>query len=151
MTFSKDVRWIQRFQNYKRAFSLLNQTLEDESTDSYSELECCGIIQRFEFTFELGWKTFKDYLEYSGIKVEESTPRKVIKECAENGIFLSASVNPEVYIKMMLERNALSHVYDEERFNSALVNIKDIYLKELKKQYDFFIAKEKEWEESENE
>jgi len=144
-----DIRWIQRFQNFRRAFQLLNQALDGREVDSYSDLEKEGIIQRFEYTFELGWKTLKDYLEHSGVVIEEATPRKIIKECSVRGIFSSACINPDVYMNMMLERNALSHTYDIERFKQALENINEKYLKELKRQYEFFAAKEIE-EKAEN-
>jgi nucleotidyltransferase substrate binding protein (TIGR01987 family) len=139
-----DIRWRQRFQNYIRAFKLLRHAMEDKPINEYSELEKEGIIQRFEYTFELGWKTWKDYLEYSGINLEESTPRKVIKECTSRGIFAAAEINPEAYMNMMLERNALSYMYDFERFNKALVNIKENYLPELERQYNFLLDKEHE-------
>jgi len=144
MILDKDIRWKQRFQNFRRAFSLLRQVLEERDIHSFSDLEQEGIIQRFEYTFELGWKTFKDYLDYSGIVIGEATPRKIIKECAARNIFAAAGINPETYMNMMLERNALSHTYDAERFKQALVRIQGQYLKELELQYEFFMNKELE-------
>ena len=67
-----DIRWRQRFQNYRRAFELLRTTLEDREISDFSDLEQEGIVQRFEFTFELCWKTFKDYLEFSGVRLTET-------------------------------------------------------------------------------
>ena len=141
MKFDDDIRWKQRFQNFSRAFTLLRSALEDKELDSFSDLEKEGIIQRFEYTFELAWKIWKDYIEYSGAVVSEATPRKIIKQCAASGIFQSAGINPDVYIAMMLERNMLSHTYDLERFIQALSRIKEQYLTELDKQYDFFLSK----------
>jgi nucleotidyltransferase substrate binding protein (TIGR01987 family) len=137
-----DIRWKQRFQNFRKAFGLLREALEDKNLDEYSDLEREGIIQRFEYTFELVWKTFKDYLEFSDITLTEATPRKVIKECAATNIFGEAGIVPEVFMDMMLERNALSHTYDFERFNQAVVGIKEQYLSELEKAYQFFKNKE---------
>jgi len=138
----QDIRWKQRFQNFRRAFGLLREALEDKNLDEYSDLEREGIVQRFEYTFELAWKTFKDYLEYSNIPLTEATPRKVIKECAATNIFGEAGVVPEVFLDMILERNALSHTYDFERFNQAVVRIKEQYLPELEKAYRFFANQE---------
>ena len=137
-----DIRWKQRFKNYRRAFKLLYEALENRDIDQYSMLELEGIIQRFEYTFELGWKTFKDYLEYSGIKLTEATPRKVIKECAARGIFSEAKIDGNMYLEMMLSRNALAHIYDFKKFTEIIVKIKTGYLQELEKEYTFFLGKD---------
>jgi len=137
-----DIRWKQRFQNFRRAFDLLREALEDKNLEEYSDLEREGIIQRFEYTFELAWKTYKDYLEFSGINLLEATPRKVIKECAATNIFCEAEINPEVFMDMMLSRNALSHTYDFEQFKQVIVKIKQQYLFELEKTHLYFMGKE---------
>ena len=51
---NKNVRWRQRFSNLENAFQFLKGGLEKTSLDPYQE---AGIIQSFEFTFELSWKT----------------------------------------------------------------------------------------------
>jgi len=139
---NKDIRWKQRFQNYRRAFNLLRSALEERELDKYSPLEQEGIIQRFEYTFELGWKTLKDYLEFSGVAITEVTPRRVIKECAALGIFNDAGIEGDIYLDMMLSRNALSHMYDLEQFAGVIAKIKSNYLHELEKEYMFFMNKE---------
>lgn len=137
-----DVRWRQRFHNFCRAFSLLREVLQDKNVDEYSDLEKEGIIQRFEYTFELGWKTFKDYLEFSGLSFSEATPRKVIKECTAANIFSEAGIVPEVFMDMMLARKALSHTYDCAQFRQIIVQLQEQYLPELEKEYLFFLDKE---------
>jgi nucleotidyltransferase substrate binding protein (TIGR01987 family) len=144
MGYKNDVRWKQRFQNFRRAFLLLRQALEDENADNYSDLECEGVIQRFEYTFELAWKTWKDYLEHAGVIIEELTPRKVIKECTVRGMFAAAGIDPEIYLDMMLERNLLSHIYDFDCFQKALNKIKKSYFNELDKQYFYLLNKDVE-------
>ena len=57
---NEDIRWIQRFNNFKRAISLLRSALEERALSEYSNLEQEGIIQRFEYTLELAWKVLKD-------------------------------------------------------------------------------------------
>ena len=141
-TDNNDIRWKQRFQNFRRAFDRLRSVFEDKNIDEFSELEQEGIIKRFEYTFELGWKTFKDYLEFSGVQLTEATPRKVIKECAVLGIFNDTGINAEIYLDMMLSRNALSHIYDFEQFRQIIVKVKNDYLCELEKEYTFFMNKE---------
>jgi len=138
----KNARWKQRFQNYRRAFGLLREALEGREVSAYSALEQEGVIQRFEYTFELGWKTLKDYLEYSGVQLAEATARSVIKECAALGIFKQAGINGETYLEMMLARNALSHTYDFERLADIIAKMKSNYFPELLKEHDFFLEKE---------
>jgi len=133
-----DVRWKQRFHHFCRAFDLLCEALENRNLEEYSDLEREGIVQRFEYTFELAWKTFKDYLEFSGLPLTEATPRKVIKECTVTGIFSEAGIEPTLFMDMMLSRNALSHTYDMEQFKQIIVKIKEQYLGELKKTYRYF-------------
>jgi len=138
---TKDIRWQQRFQNFKRAFGLLRDACA-LNPEMLSDLAQEGIVQRFECTFELGWKVYKDYLDYSGVVLDEATPRKVIKECALRGIFTAGGIDPEMYLEMMLRRNVLSHVYDETRFRQALHTIRTDYFPVLERQHAFFLQKE---------
>jgi nucleotidyltransferase substrate binding protein (TIGR01987 family) len=137
-----DVRWKRRVHNFCRAFGFLREAIEYKNLDDYSDLEREGIIQRFEYTFELAWKTFKDYLESSGVILTETTPKKVIKECAAVNVFDEAGINAEVFMDMMLSRNALSHTDDFEQFKQVIVKIKERYLSELEKEYVYFTKKE---------
>ncbi len=132
-----DIRWTQRFQNYERAFVLLKQALDDKDLNEFNMLEKEGLIQRFEYTFELAWKTIKDYLIDNGIILQEVTPRSVIKEAFSSGIIKDG----QIFINMMLSRNLLSHCYDSEKFNEVLALVKNNYLDELFKLYQFFLER----------
>ena len=136
-----DIRWKQRFQNYSRAFNLLRDALESKELSEFSDLELEGIIQRFEYTFELAWKVWKDYLENDGVELSRATPKPVIKECAASGIFEEAEISGDIYINMLESRNLLSHTYDFKIFKRELINIKQAYLPELEKQYLFLLEK----------
>jgi hypothetical protein len=57
----EDIRWEQRFSNFRKALSQLTRFIEK---GDLSELEQQGLIKAFEYTFELAWNTMKDYLEY---------------------------------------------------------------------------------------
>ncbi len=65
---TKDIRWKQRFSNYIKALSQLRNAIELKRERALSELEKQGLIQSFEFTYELGWNTLKDYLVWQGIE-----------------------------------------------------------------------------------
>ncbi len=128
----KDIRWKQRFSNLEKAFHQLEQglTIKDPS-----EIEEQGIIQSFEFSFELAWKTLKDYLESKGTLV--SFPRDVIKEAFHHEII----DNGEVWLEMLEKRNFLAHTYDEKKTREALKLIRDTFFPEIKQVISFF-AKE---------
>ena len=117
-------RFEERKNELKKATSKLEEALQEKET----ELVIDGILHRFEFTFELAWKTMKDYLEYQGIIAKTGSPREVIKEAFSSGLI----ENGKDWIDMMLARNSLSHLYDEETSREIYDDIKNIYFKEIK-------------------
>lgn len=50
----KDIRFRQRFENLNKAFLKLQNAVENYSNLSILEQE--GLVQRFEYTFELNWR-----------------------------------------------------------------------------------------------
>ncbi len=135
-----DVRWVQRFSNFEKAYNLLHSALAEKHLDQFSELEKEGLIQRFEFSFELAWKTMKDFLEDGGVVVTTVTPRAVIKEA------VSAKLidNGQVWVNMMLHRNLLSHNYDFSKFQEVLEALEESYLNAFTTFYRSFAAKRQE-------
>ena len=61
-----DVRWQQRFSNYKKALANLSQAVDLMSQRPLSNLEKQGVVQAFEFTHELSWKMIKDFFDSQG-------------------------------------------------------------------------------------
>ena len=118
-------RFIERKQDLTNATKRLKEALEQEETDIVID----GVLHRYEFTFEIAWKTLKDYLEYLGIPMNTGSPREVIKESFAHNLISDG----ETWIKMMLARNSLSHVYDEETSRQIYVAIKKEYIHELEK------------------
>lgn len=115
---NKTIRWHQRFQNLKKAYQTLKFGV---SVEKPNVLEKLGIIQSFEFTFELSWKTLKDFLESK--EVIASFPRDVIKQ----GFHHEILEDGEVWMEMLEQRNLMSHTYDEEKATLALHKIKNLY------------------------
>ena len=130
------IRWQQRFQNLDRAIQLLRQPLTG-GVERLSILEKEGLVQRFEFTLELAWKTLKDYLEYSGVVIEPATPRNVVKEA------FAAKILPDgqVWIDMLDHRNLLSHTYDEQAFCAAVEALADRYLPAMLALHGWFLER----------
>ncbi|MBC7765030.1 MAG: nucleotidyltransferase substrate binding protein [Hyphomonadaceae bacterium] len=133
-----DIRWKQRFQNFDRAFVLLRSAFEENDIEKLSMLEQEGVIQRFEYTYELAWKTLKDYLQDNGNTIlPEVTARAVFKEAFSAGIIKDG----QVFIDMMLSRNLLSHCYDFAKFKEIIQLTKVQYLPALSNLHEFFIER----------
>lgn len=116
-------RYETRKQHLINAILKLKQALLEEETD----LVIDGVLHRYEFTFELAWKTLKDYLNYLGIEQNTGSPREIIQRSFENNII----ENGDIWINMMLARNELSHLYDEETSREIYDDIKKKYILEL--------------------
>lgn len=71
-----DIRWLQRYSNFHKACQRLVEVTESGTTiDDLSELEQEGLVQRFEYTFELSWKVMQDLLIYKGYEIHVGTQR----------------------------------------------------------------------------
>lgn len=117
------IRWRQRFENFERAFRLLQEAFEKDPSQM-SDLEKEGVVQRFEYTFELAWKTLKDYLVYHGVTFDQITPRSVIKQAFAAGIIADG----QTWIDMLEQRNLMSRTYDNAIFETVFRNISERYV-----------------------
>jgi nucleotidyltransferase substrate binding protein (TIGR01987 family) len=97
-------RWKERLQNFEKALKTLEEAAGRKNPD---QLEQDGTIQRFEFTFELAWKTLKDRLIYE--KIDVTLPREVIKKGFQNKFIRDF----DGWMEMLDYRNVTSHEYDE--------------------------------------
>jgi nucleotidyltransferase substrate binding protein (TIGR01987 family) len=126
----QDIRWQQRFANFKRAFLLLREAMEQD-VDKLSQLEKEGIIQRFEYTFELAWKVLKDKMENDGLVIDKISPKAVIKQA-----YAAKYINDaETWLKMIGDRNLMSHSYDFLKFEAVIKTIDSDYLPMLQEWY----------------
>ena len=115
---------MKRYEERKQELLNATERLKDALQEKEIDIVIDGTLHRFEFTFELAWKTMKDYLEYSGIIDGIGSPREIIKTAFANGIIEDG----EDWIRMMLARNSLSHLYDEGKSREIYIEIKDIYI-----------------------
>jgi nucleotidyltransferase substrate binding protein (TIGR01987 family) len=131
---STDTRWKQRYANFQKALLQLDKAVDLED---YSDLERQGLIQSFEYTIELAWKTLQDLLEAKGY--EDKGPKPVVRQAFQIGLIPDGNA----WIEMLDSRNETTHTYDEVIALKVSENIKNKYhplLDELDKQ----LAKEKE-------
>lgn len=123
MSNSAEVRWKQRFENFEKALLLLQEALAAKSVLEYSKLEQEGIVQRFEYSFELGWKTLKDRLFYEGY--DEKSPRSVIRRAF--AVDFISETQAEHWLDALDARNLLSHTYNETTALMVLKQIEERY------------------------
>ena len=102
-------------------------TLEIENP---SEVERGGVIQFYKMTFELAWKTIKDYLQEEGFEVK--SPRAAIKQ----GIQIELLENGHDWMDALEDRNLTAHIYDEETAVKVYQSIKNIYFPVLNRFYE---------------
>lgn len=127
-----DTRWKQRFQNFEKGVLLLSEALENGPC-SLNKLEQEGVIQRFEYTFELAWKSMKDYLEENGVVIAPVTPRQVVKDAFAAKLIEDG----QIWIDMLDHRNLLSHTYDFSVFEKAVEAIAARYLPAMESLHGF--------------
>ena len=100
--------------------------LREGADTAKNELEKDGVIQRFEFCFELLWKTLKIFLRDTGIEVK--TPKESLKEAFRVGWLKEE----KIFLDMLEDRNMTSHIYDKETSEEIFCRIKNNYLPGIK-------------------
>ena len=132
MEQSADIRWQQRLVSFGKALKLLQEAMLN-GPEALNQLEKEGAIQRFEYCFELGWKTTKDYMEANGFVFAVLMPRQVLKEAYAAKII----ANGEAWIAMLDHRNLLSHTYNSVLFEQVVEAIQERYLPALEQLREF--------------
>jgi len=110
-----DIRWMQRHSNFKKALGQLTEFIDKGSLNKFEKQ---GLIQCFEYTYELSWNLLKDYLDAEGIQTITG-PRSAITESFKYGIIQ----NGELWMLMLQDRNRTSHTYNEETTDEIIEHI----------------------------
>jgi nucleotidyltransferase substrate binding protein (TIGR01987 family) len=120
---NEDIRWIQRFNNYRKALARFGEAVALAEERDLSDLEQQGLIQGFEFTFDLAWKTLQDYLRHHKRPNDNGGPNVIIQQALADGIIKG----DEVWKAMKKSRDLTSHSYDGETADDIAENILDTY------------------------
>ena len=134
----QDIRWEQRFSNYRKALHKLTQAIQyiknasDTQTDEneqivLDEIVKEGLIQRFEYTHELAWSVMKEYADYQGY-----TQIRGSRDATRQGFKMGLFTDGEMWMDMIDSRNSTSHTYNED-------TAEEIYTKIISKYYPLFI------------
>ncbi len=111
----RDIRWRQRFSNYQKAVAQLTKFVHQ---GPLNELEELGLIQCFEYTHELAWKTLKDFLEQRG-----NAPIFGSKDATRAAFGLGLIDDGEGWMAMIQDRNQTSHTYNQATAKAIVSNI----------------------------
>ena len=113
-----DIRWKQRFSNFAKA---LNQLTKFINKGDLNEFELQGLIQCFEYVYELAWNVLKDYLEAENYQ-DVNGPRSAIMTAFR----INLIEDGEGWMQILKDRNETSHTYNEELTNKISKNIYEI-------------------------
>lgn len=122
----QNIRWQQRFANYRKALVKLTQAVDLLSKQTggetvVDELLQEGLIQRFEYTHELAWKVMKDYAEYQGY-TDVRGSRDAIRKALEMNL-----IDDKRWMETIEDRNLTVHNYDNEIALEIYDNIMNVY------------------------
>jgi len=119
---SEDIRWLQRFDHFKKAYAQLQEALQLMSERELSNIEKQGSIQAFEFTYELAWNVLRDYLIWQGIE-SVSGSRDAIRE----GFKRELISDGHAWLAMLQDRNRTVHTYNEATANQIIEHLRTKY------------------------
>lgn len=131
---NQDIRWQQRFANYKRALNQLSEFLQNKNLN---KLEKQGLIQAFEYTHDLAWKTLADFLKDRG-----NTDIFGSKDATREAFHLGIITKGDLWMDMIKSRNLTSHTYNEETAEAIVHSIKTFYYEafyQLKERLEEFL------------
>ena len=123
MTEPQDIRWKQRLENFSKAVRQLTKSIEK---GDLNELEQQGLIQSFEYTYELAWNALKDFFEAQG-ETEILGSRDAFRLAFKRGLV----EDWETWMEMIKSRALTSHTYNEEIAQQIVHNILTAYFAEF--------------------
>lgn len=130
---------LMKCENFCRAFARLREAVAEYNAAPASTVLRDGVIQRFEFTFELAWKSMKEYMEDQGAASSDLPfPKAVLKAAFAAGLISDDAI----WLDMLASRNITSHIYDDAQAAQVLDAIQDRYLAPLSALSDFYASLE---------
>lgn len=101
----------------ERAIKVANAVIDDAVDTDQEEVIRAGVIQNFEFTYELCWKFMKRWLEENagGSVVDGLTIKELFRLAAERQLIKDV----EAWFEYHKQRNKTSHTYNEDTAESV--------------------------------
>lgn len=116
-----------KYENFGNAVNRLNEANVAYKRNSDNDIYQDALIKRFEFTFELAWKTLREFMLDQGYSLEILSPKGVISFAWREGIIS----NEELWLDMLQSRNMSAHDYGRELSADIADKISNRYCKEL--------------------
>ena len=123
-----------KIENYLKAVQRLKEAVAEHQTYPENDIIRDGMIQRFEFTFELAWKASKEFLVDQGVLDTLNFPKQILRAAYKHYMI----DNEQIWLKMLDSRNSSSHIYDDRIAASIAVDIVQNYLPALEKLSVYF-------------
>ncbi len=144
MSEEKDIRWEQRFSNYNKALKKLSEAVEyiekypegnddkhDSAKEVLEEIVKEGLIQRFEYTWEMAWNVMRDYALYQGNSGIGGS-----RDAIRYAFSLDLISDGDIWMDMIQSRIKTIHTYNEE-------TARGIYLKIINEYHAAFLEFQK--------
>ncbi len=133
MNAIEDIRWEQRFTNFTKALNKLSEAIDyvqkkagilniNSETTVLDEIVKEGLIQRFEYTYEMAWNVMKDYAKFQG-NLNIGGSRDAIRYAFSANLIDDG----EMWMSMIRSRIRTAHTYNEETANEIYTKIIDEY------------------------
>ncbi|MDI6780680.1 MAG: nucleotidyltransferase substrate binding protein [bacterium] len=120
---AEDIRWIQRYNHFNKALSQLTKFIDK---GELNELEKQGLIQAFEYTYELVWNTIKDYFETQG-EIDIHGSRDAFRLAFRRGLIEDG----KTWMDMIKSRTLTTHTYNEDIAEEISTTIANKYYPEF--------------------
>lgn len=121
----KDIRWIQRYDNFSKAFKQLSKFIEKKELN---ELEEQGLLQSFQYNYELAWNMIKDFYENQG-ETDIQGSRDAIRLAFKRGLIDDG----QIWMDMIKSRILTAHTYNEKTAREVSDDVRNKYYSEFKK------------------
>ena len=124
LEINMDSKIAEKFENFAKALSKLKEIQLDRT---FSDLEKTGLIQRYNFTVELAWKTLEAILEFEGNLERIRGSKDVLRIALKRDLI----DNGELWMEMLDKRNQMAHQYDETKSTEIFSRIKKAFVEAL--------------------
>ncbi len=114
---------MKKLDNFDKCLQVLRKADFEQSKEN--EIYRTGIIAQFNLTFELSWKALQEVMRIHGVEgAEMGSPREILQLAYKVG-FIS---DPEIWLQMLKQRNLSVHIYDEQKADELVSQIRDSFI-----------------------